>query len=532
MVKYIFITWWVCSSLWKWIAASSIGAILKSSGYKVFMQKLDPYLNIDPWTMSPFQHWEVFVTEDWAETDLDLWHYERFIDTNLSKASTITTWKIYQNVLDKERKWTYKWWTIQIIPHITNEIISSIKKAWTQSETDFLIVEIWWTVWDIEWEPYLESIRQMRFELWKERTFFVHLTLLPYLSAARELKTKPTQLSVKALKSVWITPDIILTRADRNVSKWILEKISMFCDVEKNAVIPAKTLDSIYKFPLYYEKYNMSVVLAKKFWMKYQAPKMKEFQKYVDLMENTKLEINIWLAVKYNWLDDAYISVIEALKTAWYHNNRKVNIIWIDTEKIEQSDSDEFNKIKDCHWICVPWGFWIRGIEWKVIVAKYCRENKLPYFGLCLWSQILAIEFARHIWIKWATSEEFKPKAKHKIVAFLEGQSSKKDIWWTLRLWSWPCKIIKGTIASKAYKTELIHERHRHRYEFNNKYKKQLESKWLVISWTSPNGKLMEIVEIKDHPFMLWTQFHPEFKSRPYKPHPLFNEFIKSVIKK
>ena len=530
MVKYIFVTWWVCSSLWKWIASSSIGAILKSAGYKIFMQKLDPYLNIDPWTMSPFQHWEVFVTEDWAETDLDLWHYERFIDNNLSKFSTLTTWKIYSSVLEKERKWLYKWWTIQIVPHITNEIIYNIKKAWNEDNADFLIVEIWWTVWDIEWEPYLEAIRQMRFELWKERTLFVHLTLLPYLLASNELKTKPTQLSVKALKSVWITPDIILARADKNVSKAILEKISMFCDVDKDAVIPAKTLDSIYKVPLYFEKYNLSKVISKKFWLKYKAPVMNAFEDYVNLIEKTKKELNIGLAVKYNWLDDAYLSVIEAIKTAWYINWRKVIVIWIDTEKVENWDIDEFDKAKICQWICVPWWFWVRGVEWKIKIAKYCRENKLPYFWLCLWSQILAIEFARSVGIKWANSEEFDTKTKNKIVAFLPWQSGKSDIWWTLRLWSYPCKLAKWTIAYKSYKKDLIHERHRHRYEFNNDFKEILEAKWLVISWSSPDWNLMEIVEIKDHPFMLWTQFHPEFKSRPYRCHPLFDQFIKSAL--
>ena len=370
----------------------------------------------------------------------------------------------------------------------------------------------------------------MRFELWKERTLFVHLTLLPYLLASNELKTKPTQLSVKALKSVWITPDIILARADKNVSKAILEKISMFCDVDKDAVIPAKTLDSIYKVPLYFEKYNLSKVISKKFWLKYKAPVMNAFEDYVNLIEKTKKELNIGLAVKYNWLDDAYLSVIEAIKTAWYINWRKVIVIWIDTEKVENWDIDEFDKAKICQWICVPWWFWVRGVEWKIKIAKYCRENKLPYFGLCLWSQILAIEFARSVGIKWANSEEFDTKTKNKIVAFLPWQSGKSDIWWTLRLWSYPCKLAKWTIAYKSYKKDLIHERHRHRYEFNNDFKEILEAKWLVISWSSPDWNLMEIVEIKDHPFMLWTQFHPEFKSRPYRCHPLFDQFIKSAL--
>lgn len=531
MVRYIFVTWWVCSSLWKWIAAASIGTLLKNSGYKVFMQKLDPYLNIDPWTMSPFQHWEVYVTDDWSETDLDLGHYERFIDTSLSAMSSVTTWKIYSKVIEEERRWDYKGWTIQIVPHITNKIIENIKRAWSESKADFLIIEIGWTVWDIEWEPFLEAIRQMRFNLGKEMTLFVHLTLLPYLAASNELKTKPTQLSVRELKSFWIIPDIILARADKKVPKELLKKISLFCDVDEDAVIPAITLDSIYKVPLNFEKYELSKVISNKFGIKHIKPDLTEFREYIDKIDTSKSELNIWLAVKYHGLADAYISVIEAIKTAWYRNSHKINFIWIDTEKIENWDKEEYDLVNKCDWICVPWGFGLRWIEWKIKVAKYCRENKVPYLGLCLWSQIMAIEFARHIGIKWATSEEFSPKAKNKIVVFLPWQSSKKNIWGTLRLWLWPCTLKPKSIAFELYNTDLIHERHRHRYEFNNEFKKALESKWMLISWTSPNWKLMEIIEITNHPFMLGTQFHPEFKSRPWKGHPIFNWFIERIIK-
>lgn len=530
MTKYIFVTWWVCSSLWKWISAASIWAILKASGYKVFMQKLDPYLNIDPWTMSPFQHWEVFVTDDWAETDLDLWHYERFIDTSLSKYSSVTTWKIYSEVLEKERKWEYWWKTIQIIPHITDTIIKKIKWAAKHSWADFVIVEIWWTVWDIEWEPYLEAIRQIRFQIWRENTLFVHLTLLPYLEWARELKTKPTQLSIRELKRVWISPDIILARSDKTISKEILNKISMFCDVEKEAVIPAYTIDSIYKVPNEYEKHKISEVIAKKLCMVKREPDMKIWKELDKKLNEKKEELKIWLWIKYNWLQDAYLSVIESLNFAWLHEWKKIKISWIDTEKIEKWDTWEFNKMKECLWICVPWWFWKRWIEWKIWVAKYCRENKIPYLWLCLWSQILAIEFARHAWIKNANSQEFDEDSDM-IFHYLSWQSKDWDIWGTLRLWSYPCIIKKWTKAYEIYWKSKINERHRHRYEFNNKYKKELEKKWLVISWTSPDWNLMEIVEIKDHPFMIWSQFHPEFKSRPYSPHPLFKAFIKAIIK-
>jgi len=531
MTKYIFVTWWVCSSLWKWISAASIWAILKASGYKVFIQKLDPYLNIDPGTMSPFQHWEVFVTEDWSETDLDLWHYERFIDTNLSQHSSFTTWKIYSEVLEKERKWWYWWKTIQIIPHITDKIITKIKWWAKHSNADFVIVEIWWTVWDIEWEPYLEAIRQMRFQLWREVTLFVHLTLLPYLEWAKELKTKPTQLSVRDLKRVWISPDIILARSDRYIPKDLLNKISMFCDVEKDAVIPAKTLDSIYKVPNDLEKYKISEVISRKLWLEIRAPNMKVWEDFDKKLNEEKTILKVWLAVKYHWLEDAYLSVIESLNFAWLYQSKKIKIIWIDTEKIEKWDEDEFKKIPECAWICVPWWFWKRWIQWKIEVAKYCRENKIPYLGLCLWSQVLAIEFARHIWIKGAQSQEFDENWKDLIFHYLPWQNKDWNIWWTLRLWSYPCTIKEWTKAFEIYWEKNINERHRHRYEFNNKYKEQLEEKWLIISWTSPDWSLMEIVEIKNHPFMIWSQFHPEFKSRPYLPHPLFTSFIKASIK-
>ncbi len=530
MSKVIFITWWVCSSLGKGIASASMWTILSNCGYSVFSKKLDPYLNIDPWTMSPFQHGEVFVTDDWAETDLDLWHYERFIDTPLSKLSTVTTGVIYTKVLEQERRGDFWGATIQIIPHITNAIKDSIKDTQQKSGTDILMVELGGTVWDIEGEPFLEAARQLRHELWKENVLFVHLTLLPYLKWSWELKTKPTQLSVRDLRKVGIQPDLIFARADYDIEQEHLEKISSFCDVDLDAVIPAKTLDSIYKVPLEFEKYNLSKVLQRKLWLEERIPNLSKWDDLVNKMENVSDTIKIWLAGKYTGLDDAYLSVIEAINSAGYDSNKKIEIVWIDTEKIWKWDQKEFDKVKTVKGIVVPWGFGIRGVEWKIKVAKYCRENNLPYLGLCLGSQILAIEFARSVaWIEWATSEEFDLNAQNKIVHFLPWQSKDSDLWWTLRLWSYPCILKDWTKAQKAYNCSKINERHRHRYEFNNEYKTQLEKSWLIISWTSPDWSLMEIVEIKDHPFMIGSQFHPEFKSRPTRSHPLFREFIKVI---
>ena len=532
MAKFIFVTGGVCSSLGKGIASASIGNLLKSAGYKVFIQKLDPYLNVDPGTMSPFQHGEVFVTDDGAETDLDLGHYERFIDENLTQLSNVTTGRIYTEVLSKERNGDYLGRTIQIVPHITNMIKNKIHKASSESKADILIVEIGGTVGDIEGEPFLEAIRQMRSELGKENVLSVHLTLLPYLAASKELKTKPTQLSVRELRRIGIQPDIILTRADTNkISKELLRKISSFCDVEENAVIPAPTVNSIYEVPLNLEKSNITQIISKKLKLKTKTPDIKEWEEMVKKIKLTKTPLKIGLAGKYNDLDDAYISVSEALKSAGYFFDRKVEIVWIDAEKIEDNDSEIWDLLKGCFGVVVPGGFGARGIEGKIIVAQYCREHKVPYLGLCLGSQIMAIEAARNLaGLEDANSEEFNQKTAHKIVNFLPDQFEGRAKGGTLRLGAWPCKIKKGTKAYKAYKTETISERHRHRYEFNNQYKDKLEEAGIIISGTSPNGKLMEIIEIKNHPFMVGSQFHPEFKSRPNRPHPLFRDFIKATL--
>ncbi len=531
MPKYIFVTGGVCSSLGKGIAVSSIGNLLTASGFKVFPQKLDPYLNVDPGTMSPFQHGEVFVTDDGAETDLDLGHYERFIDTPLSKLSSTSTGQVYQTVLDKERKGDYLGGTIQIVPHITDEIKKRIREACKKSKCDIMLCEIGGTVGDIEGQPFLEALRQLRSEEGRENTLFVHLTLLPFLKSSNELKTKPTQLSVKMLQGMGIQPDIIMPRADEKIHNSHLLKISKFCDVAKEAVIPSPTVKSIYEVPLIYEKYGIVKTICQKLNLKYRKPKMNEWEKMVKNIMTPHKEILIGLAGKYNELDDAYLSVIEAIKSASFYHKRKAKIIWIDAEKIENKDRFEWKKLHKVDGVVVPGGFGIRGTEGKILVAEYCREEKVPYLGLCLGAQIMTIEFAQHVaGIKNATSEEFSPKAKNKVVHFLPGKSEKRAKGGTLRLGSWPCRIRKGTHDYKAYGVTSIDERHRHRYEFNNKFKKELEKKGLIFSGISPDRELMEIVEIKNHPFMVGSQFHPEFKSRPNRPHPLFRDFIKAAL--
>jgi len=530
-MKYIFITGGVCSSLGKGIASASIGNLLKSAGFKVFTQKLDPYLNVDPGTMSPFQHGEVFVTDDGAETDLDLGHYERFIDTPLNQLGSTSTGQVYKAVLDKERKGDYLGGTIQIVPHITDEIKRRIREAARKSKCDIMICEIGGTIGDIEGQPFTEALRQMRNEEGRENTMFIHLTLLPFLKASNELKTKPTQLSVRTLQSMGIQPDMIMLRADGKIEKKHLVKISHFCDVPLNAVIPAPTVKSIYEVPLNLEQCDITRTILKKFNLKYRKPKLLEWAKMVERIHTTTEELKIGLAGKYNDLDDAYISVIEAAKSAGFYHKRKVKIVWIDAERIESDDKKEWKKLHQVDGVIVPGGFGHRGTEGKILVAQYCREEKVPYLGLCLGAQIMTIEFARNVAeIKNATSEEFSPKAKNKVVHFLPGQHEKRAKGGTLRLGSWPCNVIRGTLAYKCYKKVRIDERHRHRYEFNNKFKKELEKKGLIFSGISPDRELMEIVEVKKHPFMLGSQFHPEFKSRPNRPHPLFREFIKATL--
>lgn len=534
MCKYIFVTGGVCSSLGKGIASASIGALLKASGLKVFTQKLDPYLNVDPGTMSPFQHGEVFVTDDGGETDLDLGHYERFIDTSLSKLSSVTTGKIYSEVLDKERKGTFLGRTIQVVPHITDAIQEKITTAAEKSGCDIMMVEIGGTVGDIEGLPYLESIRQLRHKLGAENTLFVHLTLLPYLGAAKELKTKPTQASVRELRSIGIQPDFILARADAPIKKEHLKKISLFCDVEEQYVIPAATVTSIYEVPINFQTYNITELIGRKLNLGKLKPKMTEWEKVVTLIHAKRKPLKVALVGKYTGLDDAYLSVIESLKIACFHQERDLELLWVSSEKLEEKDKKSWEVLKSAEGILVPGGFGIRGTEGKIMAAKYARENKIPYLGLCLGMQIMTIEFARYsLKNNKITSEEFdednKAGAKNHIIHFLPGQHKDSEKGGTLRLGSQPCKIQKGTKTYALYKSEMIEERHRHRYEVNNTFRSELEKAGMIFSGINPKQNLVEIAELKDHPFMIGSQFHPEFKSRPNRPHPLFQGFIQAA---
>ncbi len=528
--RIIFVTGGVCSSLGKGIVSASTGMLLKNAGYSVSIQKLDPYLNVDPGTMSPFQHGEVFVTEDGAETDLDLGHYERFIDENLSKYSTVTTGRIYSEVIEKERNGGYAGGTIQVVPHITGRIKEKVLKAAKHSGADILIVEIGGTVGDIEGEPFLEVIRQLKAEM--KNVVSIHLTLLPYLRASGELKTKPTQLSVRQLRAAAIQPDIIVCRADEHIPEDILDKVARFCGVETTAVFPAETADSIYKVPLLFEERNYSEIVQQKLNFTVKSPKLENWSSMVESIFSATEEIKIGLCGKYTDLDDAYLSVIEALKAGGYAENKKVKIVWIDSEKLEKDENqknEEWIKLKECSGICVPGGFGHRGTEGKIMTAKYCRENKVPYLGICLGSQIMAIEFAQNVCeLTNATSEEFDELAQTKIVHYLPDQSADTKRGGTLRLGAYPCIIEKNTKAFECYNSEKIDERHRHRYEFNNEYREILEKNGMKISGTSPDGDLMEIIEITDHPFYIGSQFHPEFKSRPNKPQALFHGFIKA----
>lgn len=553
--RFIIVTGGVCSSLGKGIAAASVGAILKAAGLKVFVQKLDPYLNVDPGTMSPFQHGEVFVTDDGAETDLDLGHYERFIDEPMSKLSTVTTGQIYQEVLTRERKGDFLGGTVQVVPHVTDTIKHRILTAAEKSKCDVMMVEIGGTVGDIEGEPFLEAVRQLKTELGSKRIYHIHLTLLPYLKGSKELKTKPTQLSVRELRRIGLQPDMILARADYRVPKELLEKISTFCSVEREAVIPAQTLSSIYDVPVALNKYNIAQIIGKRLGYDTLEPDMTEWLEGAKRHEAAQKDVKIAMVGKYTNLEDAYLSVVEAIKTAAVHEGYKAEIVWIDSEKLEhpstryarsgqdlskeqlQAEYDhEWDLLKSCKGMVVPGGFGTRGIEGKIAAARYARTKKVPYLGLCLGSQILAIEFARSVLNdEQITSEEFDedeklPRSKY-LVHFLPDQHKGRAKGGTLRLGTYKCKIKKGTKAYEAYGEEEISERHRHRYEFNNTFRKKLEDKGLIFSGQWPETKLMEIVEIKNHPFMLGSQFHPEFKSRPHRPQPLFARFMKAAVK-
>ncbi len=534
MTKYIFITGGVCSGLGKGIAASSMGMLLKSAGFKVGILKLDPYFNIDPGTMSPYQHGEVFVTKDGAETDLDLGNYERFIDVELTALSSISSGKIYNDVLNKERRGDYLGGTIQVVPHITDTIKRFVRESAKKLKVDIMICEVGGTVGDIEGEPYLEAARQMHREEGSENILFVHLVLLPYLKASKELKTKPAQASIKELRRSGISPDIILCRADEKIKKEHLKKISLFGDVDEEAVIAAETVSTIYEVPLNFDKYNVTGLICKRLNSKCKKVNLTNWKNLIKVINSDLKEVKIALVGKYVELEDAYFSVIEAVKSAGYANNVKVNIIWVDSEKLEnkQKSEKEWKKLKKAQGVIVMGGFGLRGIEGKITTAKYARENKIPYLGICLGMQIAVIEFARNVLnLKDANSLEFNKKTKQPVINLMEDQKGILKKGGTMRLGNYECELKKGSEVQKVYKKDKILERHRHRYEFNSKYKKEIEKAGLKIVGENPKTGLCEIVELNGHPWFVGVQFHPEFKSRPTKPHPLFDGLIKAVIK-
>ena len=533
--KYIFVTGGVVSSLGKGITAASLGRLLKSRGYRVTIQKFDPYINIDPGTMSPYQHGEVFVTDDGAETDLDLGHYERFIDINLSKNSNTTTGKIYQSVINKERRGDYLGGTVQVIPHITNEIKERVFRVGQQDNADFVITEIGGTVGDIESLPFLEAIRQVKKDVGKNDVLYIHVTLVPYISAAGELKTKPTQHSVKELRSIGISPDIIVCRSEKPISKEMREKMAMFCDVDPDAVIQNLTARSIYEVPMLMEEQGLDTIVLRKLEME---DKPKDMQGWHDMVARIlkKYDKKVTIAVvgKYVALQDAYISITESLRHAAVANEAELDIHWVNAEEIEADDTDMAKVMAGVDGILVPGGFGNRGIEGKIKAIQYAREHKIPFFGICLGMQCAVIEFARHVCgMADANSSEFNPNSTHPVIDLMPEQIDVEDLGGTMRLGLYPCKVYPDTLTSKAYNAELIYERHRHRYEFNNAFREEIVGKGLVLGGTLPTGRLVEIVELpeSEHPWFLGAQFHPEFKSRPTNPHPLFREFVGAAVK-
>ena len=529
MTKYIFVTGGVVSSLGKGIVAASVGRVLKNRGLKVTLQKFDPYLNVDPGTMSPYQHGEVFVTEDGAETDLDLGHYERFIDVNLGQYSNVTAGRVYSSIIEKERRGDYLGGTVQVIPHVTNEIKSRVLLAGESSDADVVITEIGGTTGDIESLPFLEAIRQIRSDLGRENVCYIHCTLLPYIKAAGEMKTKPTQQSVKELRGLGIQPDIIVVRNELALTDELRAKISLFCDIPKQNVIESRDVSNLYQLPLNLKAQKIDDIVLKHFNLTAKEASMEEWISLVERVDNLKDEVRIALVGKYVELHDAYISVVESLKHAGYKHNSKVKIDWIQSEDITEENVHEY--LKEADGILVPGGFGDRGVEGKITAIKYARENKIPFFGICLGMQLAAVEFARNVCgLTGAHSSELDPNTPYPIINLLPDQENVVEMGGTLRLGSYPCTLVEGSQAHKEYGEINITERHRHRYEFNNFYRERLTNKGLVLSGVSPDGRLVEIVELPEHPWFVAGQFHPEFKSRPEKAHPLFAGFIKASL--
>ena len=525
MTKYIFITGGVVSSVGKGITVASIGALLKGRKITVSVQKLDPYLNVDPGTMSPYQHGEVFVTQDGAETDLDLGNYERFIDVKLTAESNVTSGQIYSTVIAKERRGDFLGGTIQVVPHVTTEIKKQFKKLAEKSQAQVVIIEVGGTVGDIEGQPFLEAIRQMRKDVGRDNVLYVHVTLLPYLSSTQELKTKPTQHSVNELRRIGIQPDIIICRSDYPMSEGTRDKISLFCDVDREAVIPLPTVDTIYEVPLLLEEEGLGKLVVDKLRLKARKPDLSQWQELARRIKEPLKPVNIALVGKYVELQDAYFSVREALSHAALYHNRCLNLLWVQSEDLEKDSADTL--LRSAQGIIIPGGFGVRGIEGMVKAASYARNNEIPYLGLCLGMQVMVIEFARHVvGSNEPNSTEFDASTSYPIIDLLPEQKKIKTKGGTMRLGNYPCQLVDGSRAANAYEESLVHERHRHRCEFNNEFRTLLQEAGMVYSGLSPDGKLVEVCELANHPWMVSCQFHPEFNSRPSRPHPLFRDFI------
>ena len=528
-VKYVFVTGGVVSGLGKGITAASLGRLLKARGYKVTMQKFDPYINIDPGTMNPIQHGEVFVTDDGAETDLDLGHYERFIDESLSKNSNVTTGKVYWSVLQKERRGDYGGGTVQVIPHITNEIKSRFYRNFTSEDTHIAIIEVGGTVGDIESQPFLEAIRQFQHEVGHDNAILIHVTLIPYLSASGELKTKPTQASVKELQGMGIQPDIIVCRTEHPLDQGLRDKIALFCNVPSNHVLQNLDVEYLYEAPLAMEHEHLAHVACECLKLPCPEPDLTDWKEMVDALRHPDKEVEIALVGKYIQLHDAYISVVEALKHGGIDQRATVNIKWVDSEQLNDDNVDEV--LGSVQGILVPGGFGDRGIDGKLCAIQYAREHNIPFLGLCLGMQLAIVEFARHVCgMNDAHSIELDPNTTHPVIALMPDQDGVEDIGGTLRLGSYPCILDKSSKAYELYKQETIHERHRHRYEVNNDYRNALSEHGMLLSGLSPDGRIVEMIELPSHPWFLATQAHPELKSRPNRPHPLFSGFISAAL--
>lgn len=532
MTKYIFVTGGVVSSIGKGITAASLGRLLKNRGLNVTIQKFDPYINVDPGTMSPYQHGEVFVTDDGAETDLDLGHYERFIDINLNKYSNITTGKIYSTVIKKERRGDYLGGTVQVIPHITNEIKDKVFQAGKQTNADIVITEIGGTVGDIESLPFIEAIRQIKSDIGRENVMYIHCTLVPYIKAAGELKTKPTQHSVKELRSLGIQPDVIVLRTEHNISQEMKEKIALFCDIDERAVVESGDADTLYHVPLAMQEQKLDQLTCDHFGLDCGPADMSEWNELVERVLHLSKKVTIGLVGKYVELPDAYISVVEALKHAGFAHDADVEVKWINAEHVTEENVNMY--LGDVDGILVPGGFGDRGIEGKIEAIRFARENKVPFLGICLGMQLATVEFARNVLgLEGANSAEIDPETKYPIIDLLPEQKDISDLGGTLRLGIYPCRLKDGTKTKEAYENEdIVYERHRHRFEFNNQYRDQMEEKGFIFSGTSPDEKLVETIEIKDHPWFVASQFHPEFKSRPTRPQQLFKGFIGATVNK